>query len=560
MKRHFLASCLLAASLLWMPASASAASYSFQVTREQVDAYWNTDGTLALDYLLIFQNEGGAHPIDYVDVGMPNASYDLSSATASVDGHRVNVTVSDVVDPGVTVDMGEYTIPAGGSGSVQLHIGRVSSVLFMDDNDPNLASAVFSPSWFDSQYVNGSTDLTVVFHLPSGVQPDEPRYHQPQSWPGASEPSISYDKDNRITYTWHSAGANGYTQYTFGASFPGKLVPADAIRKATFLDRISGLLAALSVTFTALMPCICILGSLGFVIGISVLSYWADNRRKKQYLPPKISIEGHGIKRGLTAVEAAMLMEQPLDKVMTMILFAVVKKNAASVTTREPLALNVVQPISDQLNPYEADFLNAFLLPTQPARRKALQELTVKLINSLTEKMKGFSRKETVTYYQQIMEQAWKQVTAAGTPEVKAQAMDDGLEWTMLDNNFPDRSRSTWGPSPVFMPIWWGRYDPHYGGQTAAPVPHMGSLQMPSVSLPHLPGADFAASVVGGVQNFSQGVIGDLTSFTGNVTNRTNPVPVSTSSHSGYSGGGGHSCACACACAGCACACAGGGR
>jgi len=30
--------------------------------------------------------------------------------------------------------------------------------------------------------------------------------------------------------------------------------------------------------------------------------------------PPKISIEGHGIKRGLTAVEAAILMEEPLDR------------------------------------------------------------------------------------------------------------------------------------------------------------------------------------------------------------------------------------------------------
>ena len=54
-------------------------------------------------------------------------------------------------------------------------------------------------------------------------------------------------------------------------------------------------------------------------------------KRKLQYLPPKVSIEGHGIKRGLTAVEAAMLLEQPLDKVLTMILFAVVKKGAAEV-------------------------------------------------------------------------------------------------------------------------------------------------------------------------------------------------------------------------------------
>ena len=64
-------------------------------------------------------------------------------------------------------------------------------------------------------------------------------------------------------------------------------------------------------------------------------------------------------------------------------------------------------------------------------------------------------------------------------------------------------------------------------------------------------------------EGLAAGVVGDLTGFTGGVTNRTNPIPVSTprSGSGGFrGGGGGHSCACACACAGCACACAGGGR
>ena len=65
-----------------------------------------------------------------------------------------------------------------------------------------------------------------------------------------------------------------------------------------------------------------------------------------QYLPPKISIEGHGIKRGLTAVEAAIVMEQPMDKVLTMILFGVIKKSAASVKSREPLDVEVTEPTS----------------------------------------------------------------------------------------------------------------------------------------------------------------------------------------------------------------------
>ena len=73
-----------------------------------------------------------------------------------------------------------------------------------------------------------------------------------------------------------------------------------------------------------------------------------------------------------------------------------------------------------------------------------------------------------------------------------------------------------------------------------------------------LPGADLAASMVGGVQSFSKQAVGDLNTFTSRITNVTNPPP--PPSRTSYRGGGGGGCACACACAGCACACAGGGR
>jgi hypothetical protein len=50
---------------------------------------------------------------------------------------------------------------------------------------------------------------------------------------------------------------------------------------------------------------------------------------KDAIFAPEDRHRGHGIKRGLTAVEAGILMEQPMDKIMTMILFGTIKKNAA---------------------------------------------------------------------------------------------------------------------------------------------------------------------------------------------------------------------------------------
>jgi hypothetical protein len=186
--------------------------------------------------------------------------------------------------------------------------------------------------------------------------------------------------------------------------------------------------------------------------------------------------------------------------------------------------------------------------------------MTIKLVNAVSEKMKGFSRKETVAFYKNIMERAWQQIAAADTPEVQSKLFDEAMEWTMLDKDYDERTRRTF-TGPVFVPMWWGRYDPGYGRSTGTSGPvSVGTptpTSMPSSRPTGLPGADFAASVVGGVQNFSQKVIGNVGDFTSRVTNKTNPPPPPSRSSGGRSGGG---CACACACAGCACACAGGGR
>jgi hypothetical protein len=386
-------------------------------------------------------------------------------------------------------------------------------------------------------------------HLPPGVNPEEPRYHLPRNWVGADAPITGIDAQGRVTYTWNSPNADGSTQYTFGASFPASYIPAAVIVRQSFLD-------SLNIDFGSIIPTLFFCGFAFFMFGVPVLSIIGGQRRKLQYLPPKIAIEGHGIKRGLTAVEAAILMQEPLDKVMTMILFGVVKKEAAEVTTRDPLALKVASPLPEDLRDYERDFIKAFEAEDKRTQRKELQDLTVKLIRSVGDKMKGFSRRETMEYYKSIMEKAWQQVEAADTPEVKSQKFDEALEWTMLDKDFDDRTRRTF-TGPIYAPMWWGRYDPswgHTGGGVSTPsVPNI------SGGRSGLPGSAFAASMVSGVQTFSSGVMGNLNTFTSGVTKVTNPPPPPSRS----SGGGGRSgggCACACACAGCACACAGGGR
>ena len=189
-----------------------------------------------------------------------------------------------------------------------------------------------------------------------------------------------------------------------------------------------------------------------------------------------------------------------------------------------------------------------------------MQDVMVDLVKSVSGKMKGFSRKETIRYYEDIVNKAWAQVEAGETPEVANQKFDENMEWTMLDRDFNNRTQEVFRTRPIFVPVWWGRFDPTYSSPTSGGGG--GRVSAPSgggMSMPTLPGATFAASVATSIQNFSSNVVGNLTEFTSGVTNKTNPIPKSTSS-GGYHGGGGGGCACACACAGCACACAGGGR
>ncbi len=578
MKRRLILISLVLLVLL-LPSSSLAQSYSFQVPESTVDVFWNSDGTLSLLYEWVFTNDSNAPAIDFIDIGLPSNNFDLSSITAEVDGQPItDIEISPYVTYGVALGLGSNAIQAGETGRVRAVIPVVGQALYPDDDQEGYLSAVFAPTFFDSKFVRGNTNLAVIFHLPPGVQNEEPRYHSAP--PGFSDPPKSaLDEEDRIVYIWRNPAARLTQEYDFGASFPEQYVtqpvqvepaaPAVTYEQPQTGD---GVVAAIGACMTFLPALICF-GLFG-LLGWATLS--SGNKRRMQYLPPKISVEGHGIKRGLTAVEAAVLLEQPVDKILTMILFSVIKKSAASVKTRDPLVLEISVPQPEGLNPYEVDFLHAFAVENKLERRKKLEDTMVSLVKEVGNKMKGFSRKETIAYYQDITERAWVQVEAAGTPEVKSAKYEEVMDWTMLDKDYDDRTRRTFSGGPVFVPVWWPRYDPGFPRPVSgAPVPvttspvSSGPISAgpgSQTSLPHLPGSDFAASVVNGVQGFSAGVIGNLTEFTGGITNRTNPLPKAVSSSrsgtwkGGSSGGFKCACACACACAGCACACAGGGR
>ena len=534
---------VLASMLLVFSSPVFGQSSSFTVDQVIVDVYWESDGSARIIYMIAFTNAPSGPPIDFVDIGTPSNNYNLGYMSATIDNITIaHIADSEYISTGIELGLGSNAIQPGQKGIVIVDLGPVSGLLYKDSQDDDYASARFEPNYYDREFVHGNTDVTVRFHLPPGVQPDDPRWHEsPSGW--SSEPETYLDNEGRVVYQWHNPGANAYTEYEFGASFPSEYVPADSISSSS-----------LRLDLSALTPICCFGGFFLLILGIIGLSVYSTNKSKLDYLPPKISIEGHGIKRGLTAVEAAVLSETPLDRVLMMILFSVIKKGAAKVVNEDPLTLERLDTGS-KLRDYERDFLKVVIDEPKKKRRSNLQTVTINLVKSVQKKMKGFSLKETNAYYKSITKKAWQQVENAETPEIKSERFAEDIEWTMLDDNFDDRTKQVFRTGPVYVPMWWGSYRPSSIPSTKSAAP------MPSgkgISLPTLPGSDFAASVVNSVQDTAAGLVGSIPGFTQGVTKTTNPPPPrSISSGSSRSGGG---CACACACAGCACACAGGGR
>jgi len=524
-----------------------AQDYAFTVPQNYSDVFINTDGSITIRYQLTFYCEMGAHPIDIVDIGLPTDDYDISTARAWTDaGEIYTIYPSEYIDIGVEVHLGAATIYPGETGTLYFEIKNYNMVWYDDEQPDTHASMEFSPTWYGGAFTSGTTDLSISIHFPEGVGPDETIYHYREfdNW--------YYDDEGRIAFNWRDTEAKTSKQYMFGVSFPQEYVDPGGIGTPyhepiliTFIKLIGSLFAA--VFFIIVNPFTIFLF---MFIGLPIISVIRARRRKLKYFPPGVAVEGVGIKRGLTAPEAAMVLELPLNKVITMILFGMMKKGYVRTEGNgTPKIFEIENIEKPELHKYEEEFL-ASLSADGTFDKAKLKKAMIAMIKATNKKIKGFSRRETKDYYKNIVDLAWRHVTAAKTPELLGEEWSDKLEWILMDKKYDERMEETFTGRDIVIPRWyhtnWGSGGRTYaGGSTGS-------------GLPKVSGADLANNFVTGVESFSGKVVSNVESFVSSITETTNPAPKSSSG--GYRSSGGGGCACACACAGCACACAGGGR
>lgn len=508
--------------------SIAAQDYKFQVAENRSTVTVNPDASTLVGYSLTFANDAAGKPIDIVDVGLPDSNYDMASAKAELDGTAVtDIRKSEFVAHGVEVHLGEKTIPPGATGTLTFSI-LCKNRVFRETEDPNYASLEFSPTWYGAEFTSGTTHLVCTFVLPEGVGPDDPRYH-------GTEFTRAEVVEGRVRYIWEMPEASPSSQYTFGASFPAKVMQR-VVEPPPPPGPFERIVVGFLTFVMASLPCLCPLS----IVGLIAFSIWRGWRRRYQYLPPKVGMEGVEVRRGLTVPEVAVLMEEKVDKVMALLLFGMIRKGQVKVVSQKPFKLEVL-PDKVPGNSYEAEFAKAIKDDGKLDEDEASRVL-IDLVKRVSEKMKGFSRKKSILYYREIMRKAWDQVGG----EDYSQA----FEWLILDKEFPKVARTRFPSDTMPLPVWWPTVY-----RTPTTVGGGGGTTLPSAPLPSPTAA--ADSIVRGFESFSRDLVNSVPGLATKVTNKTNPVPVSHSSGGRSSGGG---CACACACAGCACACAGGGR
>lgn len=535
---------VLAALALYLPAPAQ--DYNFTVNDLKAELSVRQDGNVDIHYAITFAPLPGSHPVDIVDIGMPNESYDLGSARAAIGGMELHdIRRSEYVKPGVEVHLGGGEIAPGRSATLEFDM-TVAQLIYPDSEDKLYASLQFKTTWYDRKYVSGNARrIEIQFNLPPGSKPEEVRYHD---FGGGYKPSEMLFEDGRVVYRWVWLERPATEPYAAGASFPRSLVDS------VYSPPKSSILKPLLTAIFAFIAFVFSLSPIWIIILIIVFAVRSSRRRLQQYLPPRVGIESGGIKRGLTPPEAALLQELSLPKVLLLVIFGLLKKEKLSVkeVAAKEFRFHELGREGLELQDYETAFIAA-IDKDDRLDKGLLRKMFTDMIAALQKKMAGFSRRETNQYYQSIMNKAWDQVKNASREKLPAE-LAESLEWLALDPEYESKLEP-YADNTIFLPgggdYWYQRFPQRTSGSGGGAVPGKGFGQSVTGK---------ASALVQSLQVFSGALLGDSAAFTSAITKVTNPPPVQT-----YSGSGGHSsshssCACACACAGCACACAGGGR
>lgn len=603
-------------AILGFVSTAWAQNLSFSVPELRMQVFVQPDASARIIYDIKYSNNSFGDPIDIIDIGMPHSDYDLANMSATMNGFELlDFRPSEYVDPGVEIHLHDQTIPPGAEGTLHMEFA-IPDLVYQDQTDKTYASMQITPTWFDPASVTGTSDIWILVHLLPDIHPDEVLYqdvpftdkaiYEEHTVVGWRFPEGNASIINRVGVSFPTRGMSRVIEQSFLELLEKWLLDNSEIR--VIFGSLSLILFA--ITFfrftwgTGISVFVMLAIGIGFIlvsIPISVLlafpisavlfslNEWRIRNRKSHYLPAIAQVEGGGIKRGLTAPEAAILLELPLNKVLTLIIFGLLEKGVIDQVEHSPLQveiapefslmglarkqrrarrLEIAQRLGIVIRTYEHPFLD--LLEEQkgkPAQDINFSEPVKSLIQHTADRMKGFDLSDSQDYYRKIIARAMKEAQDIGDIAEKERYLDRHMQWLLLDDGYPTVFTTR---GYHYRPIWIRPFSssdrlgiptsptgtPSVGGRTtfgdvAASFAGWTENTMGNLASTILPGSLSVDGPMGAVNlSGADKVTGDIFKA------------LMTSSGSGGSRGssGGGGCACACAGCACACACAGGGR
>ena len=514
---------------------ANAQTRVYRFTQEYAKLWINQDGTVDLFYNVSLTLDSGSG-INFVRLGQPNSAFSVGEAFDQY-GHQLQAS-----NDGTTVKVNLYQPLTAGNTIWFSVTTNVAGLISPDSMNEGNLGMQFAPQWQEVPISN----VRIQIVLPPNVTQSEVKTTE-RFWN-----STSTEPDGRLAVYWETPVLQPNEQYIVGVSFP-----------AQYLVDYGNQPVGEDVFFQNFGLALGIIGIVAAVICVAVVA-----TRKRPYQTPKVSMETLGIRRGLTAVEASYLLDFKPTQIVTEILYSLLQKRAVWVESANPaLKLRIMPEFKDKKGPdenplryYEIDFLEA-IKPDGALDEDKLAKAVMFLRDTLEQKLRGYSRKDTVDYYRKIVDKAWTQVDQAGTAEIASKAYDEQLLWLLLDPNHRGRTESTFKdrtfePSPLWFWYWYG-YTHYHPNPTYKP-----NINLPTQSAkpPAIPGAQFANNIATSLERTTGNIVANLEKFVNGIL----PAPATQTSHAPAKREANcvcacAACACACACVSCACACAGGG-
>jgi hypothetical protein len=522
------------------PLAKASSSVAYSVSQEWAQIQINTDRSIYLLYNISYTYLSGS-PQGIFRVGMPKGGFQVHYVQ---DLSGTSLDYQDVSSGsyyGIDVYVSHQSIVLNEPYTFIVY-ALVPNMIYDDTSNTGNVGMQFYPTTLSG--VTGSvTDLRVETILPPGVKTTDVKYPS-----GNPFDNVFTETNNDTAVFWNRANWPPSQQFNTGVSFPASYVSAAPTPSPSFPD------------FTVPTKVFIV-----FVSVVLVLAIHRIRNVKLDYLSPRLSIEALGANRTLTAVEAAVVLEVKPIRVLAMILYGLLFKRMVQVTETEPL-IKLEKLVSDQGESapkpryYESAYMKAVTADGTLGEQQ-LAQTYIEVADEVDKKLRGYSREDTANYYESIVEKAWTQVTQAGTPQLKGDAVDANLQWLLTDSKFEDRFRSAFPPGILVYPNpgWWWYYGGLHGpvGQ-AKPQAAAATATLSAQAVP-IPGQDFANTIVRGVQAASNNIVKDLQTFANSlVPYRPPPSQHPVAGHPSCVCAC-HACACACACVSCACACAGGG-